>query len=262
MLKTMFKPGFLAGVIGGIVSIAVSVLLILALLIPGQAGLTLYCLSSPIGLLLSVGIGLLAAWLAQSRSPEKLNVNQAAMAGLIAGVVSTIVGLPSLALTQAMPNWLGLQEQMIEVQLMPSRMMGLSEEQLEIARAQIVAMQQNNTASGPMLAGIVGGLVCGTLLGAALSTGGGALGALIFKPARRKLVCEKCRVTFELGGNAFIEAGDAGSPDLVDYCTWGDFTREAARQRHELIAQALKTQDEGRQWQCSMCKAIQPYRQV
>jgi hypothetical protein len=258
MFKTMFKPGFWAGVIGGIVSIIVSVLLVLSLLVPGQAGLTLYCLSTPIGLLLSVGIGLLAAWLAQSRSPEKLNASQAAMAGLIAGVVSTIVGLPAIPLSQAMPNWLGLQEQMIEVQLTPSRMMGLSEEQIEIARAQIVAMQQDGATNSAMLAGMVGGFVCGGLLGAALSAGGGALGALIFKPARHKLVCEKCHAVFELGGNAFIEVGDSGGPDVADYCTWGDFTREAAKQRHELIAQALK-QIEGRQWQCSMCKAIQSY---
>lgn len=262
MFKTMFKPGLLAGIIGGVVSIAVSVLLILALFLPNQIGFTLYCLSTPIGILLSVGIGLLAAWLAQSRSPEKLNVNQAAVAGLIAGVVSTIVALPVYPLTQAMPKWLGLEEEMIEVQLTPSRMMGLSEEQLEIARSQLVAMQQNNAASGTMLAGMVGGMVCGALMGLALGAGGGALGGLIFKPARRTLVCEKCQVTFKLGENAFIEAGKEGAPDVVDYCTWGDFTREAAKQRHDLIAQVLAKPAEGRQWQCSMCKTIQPYRKA
>ena len=40
MFKKMLKPGITAGAIGGIVSIVVSVLLVLALLLPGQAGIT------------------------------------------------------------------------------------------------------------------------------------------------------------------------------------------------------------------------------
>ena len=57
MFKEMLKPGLIAGIIGGIVSILVSVLMVFALLLPGQAGITLYCLSTPLGFLLSLGIG-------------------------------------------------------------------------------------------------------------------------------------------------------------------------------------------------------------
>ena len=152
MFKQMLKPGVIAGIIGGVVSILVSVLVILALLLPGQVGITLYCLSTPIGLLLSLGIGLLAAFLAQRQSLEKLTTNKAAVAGIIAGVVSAIIGLVAVPLTQQMPNWLGLQDKMIEVQLTPSRMMGLSGEQLEAARTQIIAMQKSGAANTTMLA--------------------------------------------------------------------------------------------------------------
>ena len=78
MFKQMLKPGLIAGIIGGVVSILFRVLLILALLLPGQVGITLYCMASPIGLLLSLGIGLLAAFLAQTQSLEKLTANKAA----------------------------------------------------------------------------------------------------------------------------------------------------------------------------------------
>ncbi len=260
MFKQMLKPGIVAGIIGGIVSILVSVLMVLALLLPGQAGITLYCLSTPIGILLSLGIGLLAAFLAQRQSLEKLAANKAAVAGIIAGVVSTLVGIVAVPLTQQMPNWLGLQDKMIEVQLAPSRMMGLSGEQLEMARAQIVAMQKSGAANTTLLAGIGIGLVCGLVTGMALGAGGGALGTLIFKPSlRRKLVCANCQAAFELGGNAFIEVQEQGRPDLVDYCNWGDLASDVAKQQGAIIADVVKTKGQGRQWQCGMCKAVQAY---
>jgi len=260
MFKQMLKPGVVAGIIGGIVSILVSVLMVFALLLPGQAGITLYCLATPIGLLLSLGIGLLAAFLAQRQSLEKLAANKAAVAGIIAGVVSTIISMVAVPLTQQMPNWLGLQDKMIEVQLAPSRMMGLSGEQLEMARAQIIAMQQSGAANTTLLTGIAVGLVCGLVTGVALGAGGGALGTLIFKPSlRRKLVCAKCQAAFELGGNAFVEVQEEGRPDLVDYCNWGDLTPDAAKQQGAVIADVVKTKGKGRQWQCGMCKAVQAY---
>ena len=100
MFKAMLKPGIIAGVIGAILSVLVSVLLTLALLLPGDTGLTLYCLSTPVGFALSLGIGLLAAFLAQRRSPEKLTANKTAPAGVIAGVVSTVLGVIALPVTQ------------------------------------------------------------------------------------------------------------------------------------------------------------------
>jgi hypothetical protein len=260
MFKQMLRPGLIAGVIGGVVSILVSVLLILALLLPGQAGITLYCLATPIGLLLSLGIGLLAAFLAQRQSLEKLTVNKAAVAGIIAGVVSSIIGVIAAPLTQQMPNWLGLQDKMIEVQLAPSRMMGLSGEQLEMARTQIIAMQKSGAANTTMLAGLALGLVCGLASGVALGAGGGALGALIFKPTlRRKLVCTNCQATFELGGNAFIEVREEGQPDLVDYCNWDDLAPDAAKRQRAVITDLVKAKDQARQWQCGMCKTAQAY---
>lgn len=259
MFKQMWKPGLYAGIIGGIVSILVSVLLTFALLLPGQIGITLYCLSSPIGFLLSLGIGLLAAFMAQARSPDKLTASQVAPAGIIAGVVSSIIGVIAVPLTLQLPNWLGLQDKMIEVQLLPSRMMGLSGEQLEMARAQIVAMQQGGTSSTTMLAGMATGLVCGLIMGVALGAGGAALGALIFKPTmRRKLTCSQCQAAFELGGNAFVEARE-GQSDLVDYCNWNDLAPEVAKQQRAVIAEVIKTQGQGRQWQCGMCKTVQAY---
>lgn len=261
MFKQMLKPGALAGVIGGIVSLLVSVLLTLALLLPGQTGITLYCLSSPIGILLSFGIGLLAAFLAQRQSPIKLIPSKSAVAGLIAGVISTVIGLIALPVTQQLPAWLNLQDKMIEVQLTPSRLMGLPEDQLEVARAQLVAMQKGGLSSSNMMAGMAVGLVCGLVVGMALGAGGAAVGALIFKPSlRRKLTCEKCQARFDLGGNAYIQVRE-GSPDLVDYCNWDDFMPDAARRQRETIAQILKPAAAGqtRQWQCGMCKTTQVY---
>ena len=259
MFKKMLKPGIVAGVIGGIVSIALSVSLVLALLLPGQVGVTLYCLGTPIGFLLSLGVGLLAAFLAQRQSPEKLTPSQAAPGGIIAGVVSTIVGIIAVPFTQQMPNWLGLQDKMIEVALAPSRMMGLSGEQLEMARTQIIASQQGGMGNTTMLAGIATGLVCGLVMGIALGAGGAALGALIFKPTmRRKLVCQQCKATFELGGNAFVEVAE-GKPDLVDYCNWDDLAPNAASQQRTVIAETVRTKGAGRQWQCGMCKTVQSY---
>jgi hypothetical protein len=261
MFKKMLRPGITAGVIGGVVSILVSVLLVLALLLPGQVGITLYCMSSPVGLLLSLGIGLLAAFLAQRRSPEKLTANMTAPAGVIAGVVSTLIGIIAVPFTQQMPNWLGLQDKMIEVQLAPSRLMGLSGEQLEMARAQIIAMQKSGFSNTTMLAGLATGLVCGLVFGVALGAGGAALGALIFKPSlRRKLLCQKCQALFELGGNAFVEVKAEGAPDLVDYCNWADLAPDTAKQQRAVIAEVLNPPvTQNRQWQCGMCKTVQAY---
>jgi hypothetical protein len=258
MFKQMWKPGLYAGVIGGIVSILMSVLMTLALLLPGDTGITIYCLGSPIGLLLSLGIGVLAAYLAQGQSPEKLAPGKVVPAGIVAGVVSTVIGMAAFPLTQQLPNWLGLQDKMIEVQLAPSRMMGLSGEQLETARAQIVAMQQGNM-NNTMLIGMASGLICGTMLGVVLGAGGAALGALVFKPTmRHKLVCSKCNAAFELGGNAFVEAQE-GQPDHVDYCSWDDLAAEVAKHQRAVIAEVIKTNGQGRQWQCGMCKTVQAY---
>jgi hypothetical protein len=260
MFKSMLRPGITAGVIGAIVSILVSVLLILALFLPGQLGITLYCLSTPIGFLLSLGIGLLAAFFAQRQSQEKLTANKGAVAGMIAGVVSAIIGIVAVPITQQMPKWLSLQDKMIEVQLAPSRMMGLSGEQLETARAQIVAMQESGAANTTMLAGIGIGLVCGLVVGVALGAGGGALGTLIIKPKLRKLVCVKCQNAFELGTNAYVETKE-GSPDLVDYCNWSDLPPDTVKQQRSVIDQmfASPAQMHDRQWQCSMCKTVQAY---
>jgi len=259
MFKRMLKPGVVAGVIGGIVSILVSVLLVLALLLPGQAGITLYCLGSPVGFLLSFGIGLLAAFLAQRQSPEKLTADKTAISGVIAGVISAVIGATALPVTQQLPNWLGLQDRMIEVALTPSRMMGLSGEQLEMARTQIIASQKGGAANPGMLAGIGIGLICGLAVGVALGAGGAAVGALIFKPRlRRKLVCEKCQAAFELGGNAYIEVRE-GSPDLVDYCNWEDLMPDAVKRQRGVITDLLKTGGQGRPWQCGMCKTVQTY---
>ncbi len=251
-----------AGVIGGIVSIAVAVALTLALLLPGQAAITLYCLSTPISLLLSVAIGVLATWLLRRRTQEKLTAGQAAPAGALAGAVATIVGIVSLPLTQALQNALKLQDRIIEVALLPSRMMGLSPEQLEMARAQIVATQQGG-ASNTMLVGMATGLVCGLIGGVVLGAGGAALGALVLKPGSRpKLVCQNCGATFELGRNAMIEVRSAGAADLVDYANWDDLAAEARKQQRAVIDSAFSpTANPSRQWQCGMCKAVQGYPQ-
>lgn len=259
MFKQMLKPGITAGIIGGIVSIVISFLLVLALFLPGQVGVTLYCLGTPVGIVLSLCIGLLAALLAQRQSLEKLAANKGAVAGIIAGVVSTVLGVLVTPITQQLPKWLGLQDKLIEVALLPSRMMGLSGEQLEMARTQIIAAQQGNLSNTTMLAGVATGLVCGLVIGIALGAGGGALGTLIFKPSlRRKLTCVKCQAAFELGGNAFIEVRE-GSADLVDYCNWGDLAPNAAKQQRDVIVEVVKSQGQGRQWQCGMCKTVQAY---
>ncbi len=259
MFKQMLRPGIVAGIIGGVVSILVSVLLVLALMLPGQAGITLYCLGSPLGIVLSLLIGLLAAFLAQRQSPEKLTPSRAAPAGVVAGVVSTVIGVVVLPLTQQLPNWLGLQDRMIEVALAPSRMMGLSGEQLEMARAQIVASQQGGLGNTTMLAGMATGLVCGLVIGVALGAAGAALGALVFKPTmRRKLACSNCKALFELGGNAFVEVAE-GQPDLVDYCNWDDLARDTANTQRAVIAEVVKSKGQGRQWRCGMCKTVQAY---
>lgn len=259
MFKQMLRPGIIAGVIGAVVSGIVSVLLVLALLLPGDVGITLYCLSSPVGFLLSFGIGLLAAFLAQRQSPEKLRADKTAPAGVIAGVVSTVIGVVFVPITQQLPAWLGLQDKMIEVALKPSRMMGLSGEQLEMARAQIVASQQGGLTSNTMLIGMATGLVCGLVMGVALGAGGAAVGALIFKPAMRlRLACAGCSAKYEIGGNALIEARE-GQPDLVDYCNWDDLAPAAAQQHRATIAEVMKTKGQGRQWQCGMCKTTQAY---
>ena len=83
MFRQMLRPGLYAGIIGGIASILLSLLLTLALFLPGQTGITLYCLGSPIGFILSLGIGLLAAFLAQVRSPEKLTAGKVVPAGIM-----------------------------------------------------------------------------------------------------------------------------------------------------------------------------------
>jgi hypothetical protein len=110
-----------------------------------------------------------------------------------------------------------------------------------------------------MLAGMATGLVCGLVMGIALGAGGAALGALVFKPTmRRKLTCQQCQATFELGGNAFIEVAEA-KPDLVDYCNWDDLAPNAASQQRAVIAETIRTKGQGRQWQCGMCKTVQAY---
>jgi len=259
MFKQMLRPGIIAGVIGAVASVLVSVLLVLALFLPGEAGIMLYCLGSPIGFVLSFGIGLLAAFLAQRQSPEKLRADKTAPAGVIAGVVSTLVGVVFMPVLQQLPNWLGLQDKLIQVALKPSQMMGLSGEQLEMARAQIVASQQGGLTSSTMLIGLATGLVCGLVIGVALGAGGAAVGALMFKPAMRlKLTCAHCSAKFEIGGNALIEAR-AGQPDLVDYCNWDDLAPAAAQQHRATIAEVMKAKGQGRQWQCGMCKTAQAY---
>jgi hypothetical protein len=148
---------------------------------------------------------------------------------------------------------------MIEVQLLPSRMMGLSGEQLETARAQIIAMQSGGLTNTTMLAGLAAGLICGGIVGIALGAGGAAIGALILKPtARWKLICNKCQAVYELGGNAFVEIKE-GSADLVDYCNWEDLASETAKQQRAALADLLKTKGQDRQWQCGMCKTVQAY---
>ena len=257
MFKTMLRPGIIAGVIGAILSVLVSVLLTLALLLPGDTGLTVYCLSTPVGFALSLGIGLLAAFLAQRRSPEKLTANKTAPAGVIAGVVSTVLGVIALPVTQQLPAWLGVQGRLVDASLYTARLMGTPPEQLEVARKQIEQQLSQGVQPGQMAIG----LVCGLVMGVALGAGGAALGALIWKPTmRRKLNCVKCNAVFELGGNAFIEVKE-GSPDLVDYCNWEDLMPEAAKQQRKVIAEVLKPFAEGqiRQWQCGMCKTAQMY---
>ena len=135
------------------------------------------------------------------------------------------------------------------------RSMGMSQQQLDMLQAQMNTQPSGNQ----MAAGIAVAVVCG-IVGIAVCAGGGALGALIFKPSlRRKLVCTNCQAAFELGGNAFVEVKEEGQPDLVDYCNWGDLAPEAAKQQGAIIVDVVKTKGQGRQWQCGMCKTVQAY---
>lgn len=257
MFKSMLKPGILAGVVGAIVSILVSVLLILAWYLPDRTAAILSCLNLPIELLLGIGIGILAAFFAQRQSPEKLTASKTALAGVIAGLVSTLVGLLSLPITLTMQNTPTLQARMVDIQVETYRMMGMPADQIELGRAQVIAAQKSGATSN--VAFIAIGVVIGLVLSLALGAGGGALGALFFKPSlRRKLVCEKCQAAFELGGNAFIEVNE-GRPDLVDYCNWDDLMPVKAKEQRAVVAQVLKIRVADRQWQCGMCKTVQVY---
>jgi hypothetical protein len=259
MFKSMLKPGITAGIIGGTASVLLSVLFILALLIPGSLGTTLFCLASPIGFLISLVVGMLAAFFAQAQMPEKLTAGQAAPAGIIAGVTEAIINAVATPGTQALQNALVSKERMIDVGLTLPRLMGMSPEQLEMARAQAIAQAQQGNAATTV--GIVFGLICGLAISVVLGAGGAALGALIFKPSlRRKLVCTQCQAAFELGGNAFAEVIE-GRPDLVDYCNWDDLAPDKAKQQREVVAQVIapKAKEQGRQWQCGMCKTVQAY---
>jgi hypothetical protein len=256
MFKQMLRPGIIAGIIGALASIVVSVLLVLALFLPGDTGPMLYCLSTPIGILLSLGIGLLAAWLAQSRSPEKLLPGQAAVAGMIAGIASTVIGIAGTPITQQLPKWLGLQDRLVNASLYIAKMMGAPSDQLEVARVQVEQQLNQGLQSTQMAIG----LACGLAISIAMGAGGAALGALIFKPTlRRKLVCSNCQAAFELGGNAFVQVAE-GQPDLVDYCNWDDLARDAASQQRAVVAEVIKSKGQGRQWRCGMCKTVQAYQ--
>lgn len=256
MFKQMWKPGLTAGIIGGIVSLILTVLTVLALTIPGSTGTTLFNLSSPLGYVLMLLIGLLAAWLAQARSLEKLRAGQLASAGVIAGAVHTIVGLPGVPILFTMLRTLNLEGRFIEMQMDAYRRMNLPPEQIELARIQIQTGLADNSL---MMISLVGGLIVGLILSIALGAGGAALGTFIFKPRlRRKLVCEKCQAAFELGGNSFIEVRQ-GQPDLADYCTWDDLMPDVAKQQRIVVAEVIKSKGVGRQWQCGMCKAVQAY---
>jgi len=252
MLKQMLKPGIIAGVVGGIVSVAAGVLVLYGMFLPDQIAFWLASLSILVTILVSTGTGVLAGYLAQRRSAEKLKAGQAALAGVVAGIILFLSGLVFMPLTQSLSNSLGVQNRVAELQTERMREMGVPEEQIAASRAQTTAIQP---------AGLIAiGMVCGVILNVGLGAGGAALGALIFKPAlRRKLVCTQCQAAFEIGGNAFIEVKGEGSPDLVDYCNWEDLAPDVAKQQRATVAEVLKTKGAGRQWQCGMCKTAQAY---
>jgi hypothetical protein len=254
MFKQMLKPGLTAGIIGTVVSVLFSVLLILTFLI-GPVALVLSMASPVISLLLDLGIGLLAALFAQRRTLEKLSTNQGAVAGVIAGAVSLVVGLALTPAIQALNKAMVSQQRITELTMEWYRSMGMSQQQLDMLQTQM-----NTQPSGNQMAvGIGAAVVCG-IVWVAVCAGGGALGALIFKPTlRRKLVCTNCQAAFELGGNAFVEVKEEGRPDLVDYCSWDDLAPEAAKQQRAVIVDVVKTKGQGRQWQCGMCKTVQAY---
>jgi hypothetical protein len=251
MFKQMLKPGIIAGVVGGIVSVAAGVAVLYGMFLPDQIAFWLASLSILVTILVSTVTGLLAGYLAQRRSAEKLKAGQAALAGVVAGVVIFLVSLALTPLTQSLSNSLGVQNRVADLQLVRMREMGVPEEQIAASRAQMTAT--------PPASLVAVGIACGALLNVALGAGGAALGTLVFKPAmRRKLVCEKCQAVFVVGGNAFIEMRD-GSPDSVDYCNWEDLMPDAVKRQRGVIADLLKTGGQGRQWQCGMCKTEQTY---
>jgi len=251
MFKQLLKPGIIAGAIGSIVSVLSSVLVLYGMFLPDNTALLLANLSILVTILISVGIGLLAGFLAQRQSPEKLKAGQAALAGVVAGVVVMLISLALTPLTQSLSNSLGVQNRVAELQVGRMREMGVPEEQIATSRAQM-------TGSTP-IGLVVLGIACSAILNIGGGAGGGALGALIFKPrARWKLSCGKCQAVYELGGNAFVQVQE-GSADLVDYCNWEDLVSETARQQRAALADLLKTKGQGRQWQCGMCKTVQAY---
>jgi hypothetical protein len=254
MFKQMLRPGLIAGVIGAVVSVLFSVLLILTFLI-GPIALILSMASPVVSLVLDLGIGLLAALFAQRRTLEKLSTNQGAVAGVIAGAVSLVVGLALTPAIQVLNKAMVSQQRIAELTIEWYRSMGMSQQQLDMLQTQM----STRPSGSQMAAGIGVALVCG-IIGVGVCAGGGALGALIFKPTlRRKLVCSNCQATFELGGNAFIEVREEGQPDAVDYCNWDDLTPDAAKRQRAVITDLVKVKAQARQWQCGMCKTAQAY---
>jgi hypothetical protein len=165
-----------------------------------------------------------------------------------------VIGLALSPAIQALQKVLVTQERIAAMTIEWYRSTGMSQQQLDMLQAQM-ATQPTGTQ---MAAGIGIAVVCG-IVGIAVCAGGGALGALIFKPTmRRKLTCQQCKATFELGGNAFIEVAE-GQPDLVDYCNWDDLVRDAANKQRAVIAEVVKSKGQGRQWRCGMCKTVQAY---
>ncbi len=253
MFKQMLRPGLIAGLIGTVVSVVFSLLLILTFLI-GPIALVLSMASPVISLVIDLGIGLLAALFAQRRTLEKLSANQGAVAGVIAGVVSLVISLALTPVLQVLNKTIVSQQRVMELTMEWYRSMGMSQQQLDVLQTQM-----NTQPSGSQMAAGIGiALVCG-IIGVAVCAGGGALGALVFKPTlRRKLVCTNCQATFELGGNAFVEVKE-GQPDAVDYCNWDDLASDAAKRQRAVITDLIKAKSQARQWQCGMCKTAQAY---
>ncbi len=258
----MFKPGLKAGIIGAVVSVLLALALVYAYFLPSRTAAILSCLSTPIGLVVGLAIGLLAARFALAQTQEKLTAGKTALAGVYAGLVSFVLGTVSLPISRALQNTPAFQARMVDIQVEVYRMMGMSADQIEQARAAVIAAQKNGSMNNPGLIAI--GLVIGLVLSVGLGAIGGALGVLIFKPKpHRKLVCEKCQAAYELGSNAMLEVKGEGIPDLVDYGNWEDLLAAAAKQQRALIEQAFAPSGNGhiRQWQCGMCKTVQAYPQ-